>query len=113
MRHVDVLIVEPLEAEVLQWLGKRHATRYAPELVRDPRAFRQALYSVRALVVPPSVALDAQALRVAPALRTIGRLSAGAENIDLEACAAAGIEVVRPASRCSTTIFLTLVRTSM
>ncbi|HEY6135069.1 MAG TPA: NAD(P)-dependent oxidoreductase [Rubrivivax sp.] len=95
---MDVLIVEPLESEVLQWLGARHAARYAPELARDPRAFRQALYAVRALVIPPSVALDAAALRVAPMLRTVGRLSAGAENIDLEACAVAGVEVVRPAS---------------
>lgn len=99
---MDVLIVEPLEAEVLQWLGARHETRYAPELVRDPRAFRQSLYAVRALVIPPAVALDAAALRVAPRLRTVGRLSAGAENIDLDACAAAGIEVVRPASASAT-----------
>jgi D-3-phosphoglycerate dehydrogenase / 2-oxoglutarate reductase len=100
--HMDVLIVEPLESEVLQWLGARHATRYAPELARDPRAFRQALYAVRALVIPPSVALDASALRVAPMLRTVGRLSSGAENIDVEACVAAGVEVVRPASASAT-----------
>jgi phosphoglycerate dehydrogenase-like enzyme len=31
-------------------------------------------------------------------LRAVGRLSAGAENIDLEACARAGVEVVRPIS---------------
>jgi D-3-phosphoglycerate dehydrogenase / 2-oxoglutarate reductase len=99
---MDVLIVEPLESEVLQWLGARHATRYAPELARDPRAFRQALYAVRALVIPPSVALDASALRVAPMLRTVGRLSSGAENIDVEACVAAGVEVVRPASASAT-----------
>jgi hypothetical protein len=30
LRHMDVLIVEPLEPEVLQWLGSRHAVRYAP-----------------------------------------------------------------------------------
>ena len=30
-------------------------------------------------------------------LRAIGRLSSGAENIDLDACARAGVEVVRPA----------------
>ncbi len=95
---MDVLIVEPLESEVVQWLGARHPTRYAPELARDPRALRKALYSVRALVIPPSVAIDAAALRGAPLLRTVGRLSAGAENIDLEACAAAGVEVFRPAS---------------
>jgi phosphoglycerate dehydrogenase-like enzyme len=92
---MDLLIVEPLEDEVTQWLGSRHSVRYAPELVRDPRAFRQALYNVRALIIPPSVSLDPQALHYAPVLRAVGRVSAGAENIDVDACARAGIEVVR------------------
>ena len=92
---MDVLIVEPLEPEVMQWLGERHAVRYAPELARDARALRQALFNVRALVIPPSVALDAQVLHYAPVLRAVGRLSAGAENIDIDACGRAGVEVVR------------------
>ena len=95
---VDILIVEPLDSDVLQWLGARHAVRYAPELVGDVHEFRSQLASVRSVVIPPAVALDATTLRRAPRLRIVGRLSAGAENIDLEACARAGIEVVRPAS---------------
>lgn len=92
---MDVLIVEPLEPEVMQWLGERHAVRYAPELAHDARALRQALFNVRALIIPPSVAIDAQVLHFAPVLRAVGRLSAGAENIDLDACGRAGVEVVR------------------
>ena len=92
---MTVLIVEPLEPEVMQWLGERHAVRYAPDLARDPRALRQALFNVRALIIPPSVALDAQTLHYAPVLRAVGRLSSGAENIDLDACGRAGVEVVR------------------
>ena len=93
---MDVLIVEPLEPEVLQWIDARHPVRFAPELERDPRGLRQALFNVRALIAPPSVALDAQALHFAPVLRAVGRLSAGAENLDLEAFARAGVEIVRP-----------------
>ncbi|HET6600027.1 MAG TPA: NAD(P)-dependent oxidoreductase [Burkholderiaceae bacterium] len=92
---MDLLIVEPLEAEVTEWLKARYTVRYAPELASDPRAFRQALYNVRAMIVPPSVTLDAQALHYAPVLRAVGRVSAGAENIDLDACARARVEVVR------------------
>jgi phosphoglycerate dehydrogenase-like enzyme len=92
---MDLLIVEPLEQEVMDWLDSRHSVRYAPELARDPRGFRQALYNVRAMIIPPTVTLDAQALHYAPVLRAVGRVSAGAENIDLEACARAGVEVVR------------------
>ena len=95
---MDLLIVEPLEEEVTRWLDDRHSVRYAPELANDPRAFRQALFNVRALIVPSSVALDPQALHYAPVLRAVGRVSAGAENIDLDACARAGVEVVRSAT---------------
>ncbi|HSQ72195.1 MAG TPA: NAD(P)-dependent oxidoreductase [Rubrivivax sp.] len=95
---MDVLIVEALDPDVLNWLTARHAVRYAPELAQQPHAFRDALHGVRSIIIPPSVALDAAALQRAPRLRIVGRLSAGAENIDIEACGRAGIEVVRPAS---------------
>ena len=93
---MSVLIVEPLDGEVLHWLSERHPVRFAPELARDPKAFRHALASVRAVITPPSLALDAEALRWAPHLRIVGRLSVGGENIDLQTCARIGIEIVRP-----------------
>lgn len=93
---MDILIVEPLDPEVLQWLGERHAVRYAPHLASEPYEFRRGLFQVRSMIIPPSVALDAHAIGGAPMLRAVGRLSSGAENIDLEACTRAGIEVVRP-----------------
>ena len=93
---MDVLIVEPLDFEVLHWLQSRHAVRFAPQLAQEPRSLRKSLGDVRALILPPSVAVDAETLAAAPLLCAVGRLSAGAENIDVEACARAGIEVVRP-----------------
>lgn len=93
---MDLLIVEPLDSEVQRWLGQRHVARVAPELAQDPQAFRDALETVRAVIIPPSVALDSAVLWRAPRLRAVGRLSVGAENIDAEACTRAGIEVVRP-----------------
>ena len=95
---MDLLIVESIEEDVVRWLDARHSVRYEPALAQDPRAFRQALYNVRALVLPPSIAIDSQALHYAPVLRAVGRVSAGAENIDLDACARAGVEVVRSAT---------------
>lgn len=95
---MDILIIEPLENEVMQWLAERHSVRYAPELAREPREFRQALYNVRALILPSFVAVDGAALHYAPVLRGIGRVSGGAENVDLDACSRAGIEVVRSAT---------------
>jgi len=95
---MDVLIVEPIPAEVMHWLAARHAVRLAPELAGDPLAFRAALSQVRAVIAPPSVVLDGPVLWMAPHLRAIGRVSAGLEQIDLDACARAGVEVVRAAA---------------
>ena len=93
---MDLLIVEPLEPEVVQWLDVRYRVRYAPRLALEPLALRRALYDVRAMIIPPSVAVDAAVLQAAPLLRAIGRLSSGAERIHLEACTRAGVEVIRP-----------------
>jgi phosphoglycerate dehydrogenase-like enzyme len=92
---MDLLIVEPLEAEVLQWLQARYSVRVAPELAHDPREFRTALHNVRALILPSTLAVTSQTLRHAPQLRAVGRVSGGAENIDVDACGRFGVEVVR------------------
>ncbi|MDN3544442.1 MAG: NAD(P)-dependent oxidoreductase [Roseateles asaccharophilus] len=92
---MSLLIVEPLEAEVVQWLAERHAVHYAPELASNPQALRAALAHVQGLVLPPHVPLDGQLLRQAPRLRVVARMSAGPENIDVDACRAARVEVVR------------------
>lgn len=95
---MDLLVVEPLDPEVLQWLSLRHPVRYVPALAQDVREFRRAVASAVAVIIPPSVALDATTIEGAPDLRAVGRLSAGVENIDLDACTRSGIEVVRPVS---------------
>lgn len=92
---MTVLILEPLETDVVQWLGERHDARFAPELVGDPEGLSLALRDSRALIAPPEVPVDAELLRGARTLRAIGRASGGAENIDMEACRKAGVEVVR------------------
>ena len=92
---MSVLILEPLEADVVQWLGERHDARFAPELVGDFEGLVEALQDARALVAPPEVRIDAALVRSAPMLRAIGRASGGAENIDIEACRQAGVDVVR------------------
>ncbi len=92
---MDLLIGEPLETDVVQWLSSRHSVRFVPELAQDPQEFLDALHNVRGAILPATVALHSQALRRAPHLRAIGRISGGAENIDLDACHRLGVEVVR------------------
>jgi D-3-phosphoglycerate dehydrogenase len=92
---MDLLVVDALEPDVLEWLGLRHGIRHAPELAYSPREFRAALYNVRATIVPPSLTIDAETLGFAPVLRAIGRVSAGPDHIDLDECDRRRIEVVR------------------
>lgn len=92
---MDLLVIEPLDADVMAWLASRHRVRQAPELAFAPRDFRRALYNVRAAIVPASVSIDTETLDFAPVLRAVGRVSAGSENIDLAACERRHVEVVR------------------
>jgi phosphoglycerate dehydrogenase-like enzyme len=92
---VDLLVIDPIDAEVMQWLASRHRLRFAPELAFAPRELRRALYNVRAAIVPSSVGIDAETLDFAPVLKAVGRVSAGSENIDVEACERRHVEVVR------------------
>ena len=90
-----MLIVEPIPAEVQRWLASRHAVRLAPALANDPVAARVGLSATRAAILPSAVTIDASVLWHSPHLRVVGRVSAGVENIDLDACARAGVEVAR------------------
>lgn len=97
------LAVEPRDPDVMQWLLARLALLYAsdlasdlaPDLARDPLALRQSLRKLQALIIPPTVTIDADALSLAPLLKAVGCWSADAENIDFDACARAGGAVVR------------------
>ncbi|EGJ10510.1 MULTISPECIES: NAD(P)-dependent oxidoreductase [Rubrivivax] len=94
---MEVLIVEPLEQRALDWLGKRRAVHLDPSLASDPRRFEALLARARAVVVPPTMAMDARLLLSAPGLRAVGRLEGGPGTIDLITCESAGIAVVQPA----------------
>ena len=92
---MDLLIAEPLEAEVLQWLQARHDCVYAPRLTEDRKRFGEALAQARAVMLPVQIPVNARVLARAPMLRAIGRIVGGQEHVDLDACTRAGVEVLR------------------
>lgn len=92
---MDLLVAEPLEAEVLHWLQARHDLHYAPRLTSDRKHFADALSQARAVMLPPQIPVNSRVLARAPSLRVIGRIVGGQENIDLDACARAGVAVLR------------------
>lgn len=98
---MDLLIAEPLEAEVLRWLQARHDCVYAPRLTEDRKRFGDTLAQARAVMLPAQVPVNPRVLARAPMLRAIGRIVGGQEQVDLDACARAGVEVLRSPEACA------------
>ncbi len=86
-----VIVCEPIPDEAVAWLGER-----AEVLCVGPggAGFDGALARAEALVVRTYTRVDAALLSRAPRLRVVGRAGVGVDNIDLAACAAAGVRVV-------------------
>jgi phosphoglycerate dehydrogenase-like enzyme len=91
---MDILIIDPLEPGVIDWLEARHSVRCSPELAQSPEAFRRGLADVRALIAPPGIVVDHAALVAAPHLTVVAHTGASADHIDADSCARAGVAVV-------------------
>ncbi|KAB1073991.1 hydroxyacid dehydrogenase [Methylobacterium planeticum] len=66
---------------------------YDPGLVDRPEALRDALAGADALIVRNRTQVRGDLLAAAPALRVVGRLGVGLDNIDVAACKARGVAV--------------------
>jgi phosphoglycerate dehydrogenase-like enzyme len=68
--------------------------RYEPSLATDRNALLRAVRDATALVVRNTVRVDREVLAAAPALRAIGRLGTGLDNIDVDAVRERSIPIV-------------------
>jgi (S)-sulfolactate dehydrogenase len=91
---VRVLIAEFMAEAAVASLQRRFATVYDPGLARRRDLLLAAVPAAEALIVRNGVRVDAELLAAAGALRVVGRLGVGLDNIDLPTCAARGIEVI-------------------
>ena len=92
-----IVVCEFLDEPYLQRLRSQHDVEYDPALYADRPKLLVALADARAIIVRNRTRVDAQLVTNSPNLQVVGRLGVGLDNIDLDACAAAGVEV-RPAS---------------
>jgi phosphoglycerate dehydrogenase-like enzyme len=88
---MQLLIVEKLEKDVLDWLACRYRTRFAPELAADARGLRLALQDVEAVVLPTTIQVDGAWLLQAPRLRVLGRVTEAATPQERAACEHASV----------------------
>ena len=89
----EIVISEFMDEASVAALTERYAVLYDPGLVDDPPALMAAVADARALIVRNRTQVLGPLLEAAPALRVIGRLGIGLDNIDLAACRARGIAV--------------------
>ncbi len=95
---MEVLLVDPLVPEALEWLRQRHAVTYIPELADDPAGLTKAMAQARAVVLPTHVVVTRHMLDAAPRLEVVGRLQMSSGNIDLDDCARRNIRVLQARS---------------
>ncbi|MDG2422885.1 MAG: NAD(P)-dependent oxidoreductase [Phycisphaerales bacterium] len=86
-----VILTEYLDDEAIAWLSERVELQQCPT---DDPGFQSLLERAEGLVIRTYTKVDQQFLDKAPLLKVVGRAGVGLDNVDLEACAKRGIEVV-------------------
>jgi (S)-sulfolactate dehydrogenase len=89
-----IVISENMDAPAVALLARDFDVDYRPELMADMTGLSKALAQADAWIVRNRTQVRGDALAAAVRLRVVGRLGVGLDNIDLEACAGRGIEVI-------------------
>jgi len=89
-----IVISEFMDDAAVSRLAAKHDIRYDKGLVDRPAALAAALKDADALIVRNRTQVDRKLLAAAPALKVVGRLGVGLDNIDVDACRERGIEVI-------------------
>ena len=89
----DIVITEFMDEAALGDVPVRYTVHYDPELVETPERIAERASDARALIVRNRTQVRGALLEALGKLECVGRLGVGLDNIDLEACAALGIDV--------------------
>ncbi len=89
-----ILITEFMDEIAVDALRRSFQVAYSPRIFGDRPALLEAVPAADALIVRNRTRVDAELLGRAAALRVVGRLGVGLDNIDVPACAAKGIRVI-------------------
>lgn len=90
----EIVICEFMQESAVATLATRFEVLSDPRLVDDRPGLLRLLRDARALIVRNRTRVDEELLAAAPALRVVGRLGVGLDNIDTAACAARSIQVI-------------------
>ena len=89
-----IVISEFMDDDAVGALRARHDTVYDATLVDDRDALLRAVGAADALIVRNRTRVDQALVSAASAMKVVGRLGVGLDNIDVAACEARGIAVI-------------------
>ena len=92
-----IVVSEFLGEPFLDLLGEHHDVEYDPDLYGERDRLLAAAAGANAILIRNRTRIDQEFVAAARELLVVGRLGVGLDNIDLGACAAAGI-LVKPAT---------------
>lgn len=95
---MEILLLDALVPEATAWLEKHHQVYFRPELAGDLAGLKQAGRKVSGIVVPRQTVVTSALLNCLPKLEVLGRMHAGRDNLDLDACKTRGIKVIHASS---------------
>ena len=88
-----VVVSEFMDEAALTNFGDGYTINYDPGLVDNPAGLLKAMSDADAIIVRNRTQVNIELLAAAPALKVVGRLGVGLDNIDLDACKERGVEV--------------------
>jgi len=89
-----LVVSEFLQEEFLGVLRGGHEVVYDPDLYSDRQRLLEEVAGAEAIFVRNRTYVDAEFVAAANRMKVVGRLGVGLDNIDMVACAAAGLEVI-------------------
>lgn len=89
-----VVISEFMDDAAVETLGEHFDVVYQPELVDDREALLNEVRDAHALIVRNRTQVDRDVLAAGTALRVVGRLGVGLDNIDLKTCQNSNVKVI-------------------
>lgn len=90
----DVVVTEFIEESALAALSREFSVVYDPELVNRPDDIKLLAADAPGLIVRNMTQVRGEVLEACQALKVIGRLGVGLDNIDMDACKKRGIQVL-------------------
>jgi (S)-sulfolactate dehydrogenase len=89
-----IVVSEYLQDQFLDRIGRNFEVVYDPDLYGDRPHLLQTVADAEAIIIRNRTMIDTEFLRSASAMRVVGRLGVGLDNIDMVACSTAGVTVI-------------------